>query len=152
MTIGARASPRALQKNFALPYLQKRVENTPPMVLQIRFAIWLTLQIEVETLHICKPSTTLHLQFRPSTSDSVPPPPHPPPRAISLRPSALPATRARPPYLTRPPSSFLAKDPSAAKVSRASSSKVPPWISISLSSIPVAWRPLFVGFWDGRVW
>ena len=26
------------------------------MVLQIRFGIWLTLQIEVEALHICKPS------------------------------------------------------------------------------------------------
>jgi hypothetical protein len=38
--------------------------------------------------------TTLHLQFRPSTSDSVPP--ALPPRAISLRPSALPAARARP--------------------------------------------------------
>jgi hypothetical protein len=35
-----RASPRALQIDFALTYLQKRLENTPPMVLQLRFAIW----------------------------------------------------------------------------------------------------------------
>jgi hypothetical protein len=35
-----RASPRALQINFALPNLQKRVENTSPMALQMRFAIW----------------------------------------------------------------------------------------------------------------
>ena len=31
---GLRASPRTLQTNFALPCLQKRVENTPPIVLQ----------------------------------------------------------------------------------------------------------------------
>jgi len=147
--------------------LQKRVENTPPMVLQIRFAIWLTLQIEVEALHICKPShhfastiSAFHVGLRPPGS------PHParflyarPPSL--LRAPALPTVRVRPPAAARarrpsscrvhPPSSFLMKDPSAAKVSRASSSKVPPWISISLSSIPVAWRPLFVGFWDGRV-
>jgi len=76
----------------------KRVENTPPMVLQIRFAIWLTLQIEVEALHICKPShhfaftiSVLHVGLRPSA----------PPRAISLHPSALPAARAHPPAAAR---------------------------------------------------
>jgi len=65
------------------------------MVLQIRFAIWLTLQIEVEALHICKPShhfastiSAFHVGLHP-----------PAPRAISLRSSALPAARARPPYL-----------------------------------------------------
>jgi len=89
-----------LQTNFALPYLQKRVENTPPMVWQIRFAIWLTLQIEVEALHICKhfhhfasTISVFHVGLRP---------PAPPPRAISLRPSALLAARARlPPAAAR---------------------------------------------------
>jgi len=64
------------------------------MVLQIRFAIWLTLQIEVEALHICKRShhfastiSAFHVRLRP---------PAPPPRAISLRPSVLPAACARP--------------------------------------------------------
>jgi len=37
---GIRASPRALQINFALPNLQNRVENISPMALQMRFAIW----------------------------------------------------------------------------------------------------------------
>jgi len=64
------------------------------MVLQIRFAIWLTLQIEVQALHICKPShhfastiSTFHIGLRL---------PGPLPRAISLRSSALPAAPARP--------------------------------------------------------
>jgi len=70
------------------------------MVLQIRFAIWLTLQIEVEALYICKPShhfastiSAFYVGLRPPGS---------PPRAISLRPSALPAARAHPPYRARP--------------------------------------------------
>jgi len=101
-----RASPRALQTNFALLYLQKRVENTPPMVLQIRFAIWLILQIDVEALHICKPShhfASTILAFYVGLR-----PPAPPPRAISLRPPpslqhapALPTARARSPAAAR---------------------------------------------------
>jgi len=70
------------------------------MVLQIRFAIWLTLQIEVKALHICKPShyfvstiSAFHVGLRP---------PGPPPRAISLRPSALPAARVHERRRTRP--------------------------------------------------
>ena len=89
-----RASPRALQTNFALPYLQKRVENTSPMVLQIRFAIWLTLRIEVEALHICKSShhfastiSAFHVGFRPPTPHDFSTPVHPPCRA---RPPSLP--------------------------------------------------------------
>ena len=42
------------------------------MVLQIRFVIWLTLQIEVEALHICKPShhfastiSVFHIELHP---------------------------------------------------------------------------------------
>ena len=104
------------------------------MVLQIRFAIWLTLQIEAEALHICK--TFHHSAFTISAFHvGLCPPPHPArflyarppslPRAPALQ---LPRVPAGPPYRSaRPPSSFLAKYPSAAKVSRTSSSKVPPW-------------------------
>ena len=42
----------------------------------------------------------------------TPSPRLPPPRAISLCPSALPAARARPPYRARPPSSCRACPPS----------------------------------------
>jgi len=72
------------------------------MVLQISFAIWLTLQIEVKALHICKPSH--HFASTISAFHVRLCPPGPPPRAISLRPSALPTARARPPYRACPPS------------------------------------------------
>ena len=63
------------------------------MVLQIRFTIWLTLQIEVEALHICKPSH--HFASTISAFHvGLCTPPTSPPRAISLRSSALPAARA----------------------------------------------------------
>ena len=99
-----RASPRALQTNFALPYLQKRVENTPPMVLQIRFAIWLTLQIEVEALHICKPS---HHFASTISAFHGGLPPHPA-RFLYARPPSLPRAPALRTPRARPPSSCRA--------------------------------------------
>jgi len=53
-------------------------------------------------LHICKPSH--HFASTISGFHVGLCPPGPPPRAISLRPSALPAARARPPYRACPPS------------------------------------------------
>jgi len=68
------------------------------MVLQIRFAIWLTLQIEVEALHICKPShhfastiSAFHVGLRP---------PHPA-RFLYARPPSLPRAPALPPAAAR---------------------------------------------------
>ena len=80
------------------------------MVLQIRFAIWLTLQIEVEALHIYK--SFHHFASTISAFHARLRSPSPPPRAISLRTSALPAARVRPPYRARPPSSCRACPPS----------------------------------------
>ena len=53
-------------------------------------------------MHICKPSH--HFASTISGFHVGLCPPGPPPRAISLRPSALPAARARPPYRACPPS------------------------------------------------
>ena len=99
------------------------------MVLQIRFAIWLILQIEVEALHICKPShhfastiSAFHVGLRPAGSA-------PTPRDFST--PVRPPCRSRPPSLPRVPALQLPRVPAippAAVRARppASSRRIPP--------------------------
>ena len=85
------------------------------MVLQIRFAIWLTLQIEVEALHICKPShhfastiSAFHVGLRPPRLPN-------PARFLYTRPPSLPRAPALqlPRVPAVPPAAVRAVPPAA---------------------------------------
>jgi len=103
---------RLCKQTFHYLIFTKKSRKYPSNGFVIRFTIWLTLQKEVEALHICKPFhhfaptiSAFHVGLRP------PGPPHPA-RFLYARPPSLPRAPALPTAHTCPPAAARARRPS----------------------------------------